>query len=120
MTLQILPSARPRRSMGCLAAAAPVILAVSRRGARSARETFAAIGGLIWAASVYRRIFDRAAADIVGDPFDSPVLWADASAKAWEQAWRSAEQAGNWRVAVGAGALTVMLALCAAAVQILI
>jgi hypothetical protein len=59
------------------------------------------------------------AAHIAGDPFDSPVLWAGISAKAWE-AWRSSEQAGNSRFAIEAGALTVTLALCAVVVRILI
>jgi hypothetical protein len=60
------------------------------------------------------------ATHIAGDPFDSSVLWADISAKAWDQAWRSSEQARDWRFAIGAGALTVTLALCAVVVQILI
>jgi hypothetical protein len=120
MTLQILPSAHPRRSTGGLAAAAQVMLAPTRRGVRSAQETIAAIGGLIWAALVYRRAFGLAAARLNGDLFDAPVLWADISAKAWEHAWRSSEQAGNWRLPLGAGALIVALALSAAVVQILI
>src|SRR5450631_2467586 len=93
MTQQILSSAHPRRSAGGLAAGALVMLALARRGVWSARETVAAIGGLILAALAYRRAFALAAARINADLFDAPVLWADISAKAWEQAWRSSEQA---------------------------
>jgi hypothetical protein len=109
-----------RRSVGDLHAAAPIILAATKRGARSAQESVAATGGLIWAAFAYRRMFNRMATHIAGDPFDSPVLWADISAKVWDQTWRSSEQARDWRFAIGAGALTVTLALCAVVVQILI
>jgi hypothetical protein len=84
MTVQIFPTTRSHRSGG-LAAAAPVILAASRQGARSAQEAVATIGGLIWAALAYRRAFGLAAAHINGDLFDAPVVWADISAKAWDQ-----------------------------------
>jgi hypothetical protein len=51
---------------------------------------------------------------------DAPVLRADISAKARDQARRSADEAGLWRLATGAGALTIALAFCAAVVQMLI
>lgn len=119
MTQQILLFPRSHRRVGGLAASAPVMLAASKRSARWAGETITAIGGLIWAAVVYRRAFARAAAGINGDLFDAPVLWADISVKAWEHACRSSEQAGHWRLPLGAGAVIVALAFSAAVVQIL-
>ena len=119
MTQQILSSARSHRSGG-LTAAAPVILAAAGRGARSTRETIAALGGLILAALAYRQAFNRMASHGAGDPFDAPVLWADNSAKAWDQAWRSSEQAGLWRLATGVGVLSIALAFCAAVARMLI
>jgi hypothetical protein len=101
-------------------AAAPIIPAATRGDARPAREAIAAFGGLIWAALAYRRAFKRVAAHVEGDLFDSPVLWVDISAKAWDLAWLSSEQAANWRLAPGAGALIAAPALCAALAQILI
>jgi hypothetical protein len=102
------------------AAAEPNIPAAAGRALRSSGEAIAALGGLIWAALAYRRAFKRVAAHAEGDLFDSPVLWADISAKAWDRACLSSEQAGNWRLATGAGALIAALAFCAALVQILI
>jgi hypothetical protein len=120
MTQQILLSPSSHRRIGGLTATALAILAATRRGGQFGWERIAAIGGLIWAACAYRRAFAHSAARINGDLFDAPVLWADISAKAWEHAWRSSEQAGNWRLPLGAGALIAPVALSAAVVQILI
>jgi hypothetical protein len=120
MIQQVLPSARSHRSVSGHVAATPVILAATTRGVRLTQRTIEAVGGLIWAALAYRRAFDRAAARVEGDLFDAPVLRADTSTKAWDQAWRASEQAGGARLLMGAGALAIVLALCTAVVRILI
>jgi hypothetical protein len=101
------------------AVATPIVPAAAPRALRSSWEAIAALGGLIWAAFAYRRAFKRAATHAEGDLFDSPVLWADISARAWDQARHSSDRAGPWRVAIGAGTLIGALAFCAALVQIL-
>jgi hypothetical protein len=120
MTQQILPSTRSHCRVDGFTGAAPGILAAARQGAVSARDAIAALGGLIWAVLIYRRAFDLAAARVNDDLFDAPVAWADISAKAWERALRSSEEAGAWRLPLGAGALIVALALSAAIVQLLV
>ena len=102
MASHTLPSP-PNQRFFDAAAAEPNIPAAAGRALRSSGEAIAALGGLIWAALAYRRAFKRVAAHAEGDLFDSPVLWADISAKAWiGLAFHPSRQAiGVWRRAPG-------------------
>jgi hypothetical protein len=85
----------------------------------SAQQVCVAVGRMIWRLRAYRTPMNALESTSADDFWEMPTKWADASAVAWDEACRQADEAGDSLVLIGIAALMAALLLAAALFTVL-
>ena len=67
----------------------------------SVKQVGVAVGRMIWRLRAYRAAMNALESQSGDDFWETPTKWADASAVAWDEACRQADEAGDSLVLIG-------------------